>query len=291
MSIKQRGSGWSIKLVLNLYKLFGYKFIYYLMYPITFFYFIFATNVKDALKIYYGHLGIELTSWRYYEHLRIFAITMVDRFITKIDPKSYTYIFTDSDTSLAILLSKPTILLQSHFGGWASSSNMSRTDNKINIVMQESLMDSIKEIEESLDLKDNLNIIDLNNGAISASVQIATALMNDEIVAIMGDRATKKNSTISVQFLDQEANFNKNPFQIAYKMNKPILVYFVIYLDVQKYKIEYMKIEFDKSKNEEEAIKDGVLKYVKMYEDVIRSYPNQWLNFYDFWEKEPLSQS
>ena len=59
---KQRGSGWSISLVFNLYKIFGYKFIYYLMYPVTFFYFIFATNVRDALKIYYKHLSENIIS-------------------------------------------------------------------------------------------------------------------------------------------------------------------------------------------------------------------------------------
>ena len=51
MTTKQRGSGWSIKLAFNLYKLFGYKFIYIIMYPVTFFYFIFASNVKESLKI------------------------------------------------------------------------------------------------------------------------------------------------------------------------------------------------------------------------------------------------
>ena len=260
MKTKQRGSGWSIKLVFNLYKLFGYKFIYYLMYPVTFFYFIFATNVKESLKIYYKHLGIELTSRRYYEHLRIFAITMVDRFITKVDPKSYTYLYDDGDTPLTVF-NKSTILLQSHFGGWASSSNVSRTSNKIHIVMQEALMDSIKDIEESIDIKTNVSIIDLNSGALSVSIQIANALMNDEIVAMMGDRASNKKAIISAEFLGQEAYFNKNPFQIAYKMNKPIMVYFVLYLEMQRYKFEYLKIDLDQNKSEEESIKEGLQKY------------------------------
>ncbi|MEN8302462.1 MAG: lysophospholipid acyltransferase family protein [Campylobacterota bacterium] len=286
MKTKQRGSGWSIKLVFNLYKLFGYKFIYYLMYPVTFFYFLFAGNVKDSLRVYYKHLNIKLTPKRYYEHLRIFALMMVDRFITKVDPKSYTYLYDDGDTPINIF-SNSTILLQSHFGGWASSSNVSRTTNKIHIVMQEALMDSIKEIEESLDVKTNISVIDLNSGTLSVSIQIANAFMNNEVVAIMGDRASNVKATISTQFLGEEANFNKNPFQIAYKMNKPILVYFVIYLDIQKYKFEYMRIDVDIYKSEDQAIREALEKYVKMYEDVIKRYPNQWLNFYDFWEKEP----
>lgn len=280
---KQRGSGWSVKLVFNLYKLFGYKFIYYLMYPVTFFYFLVSTNVRQALKIYYKRLDIEFTNAMYYEHLRIFAVTMVDRFITKIDPQSYSFVYDDGDTPLEIF-KDATVLIQSHFGGWASSSSVARTTNTINVVMQESLMDGIKSIEESLDIKSNITVIDLNKGAIAVSIAIANALMANEVVAIMGDRASNDKAVIKTQFLGQSASFNKNPFQIAYKMSKPILVYFVLYIGMKKYKIEYIKIDMNKEKKEAEAIEEALNIYVKEYEKVIRRYPNQWLNFFDFWQ-------
>lgn len=286
MRTKQRGSGWSIKLVFNLYKLFGYKFVYYLMYPVTFFYFIFAKNVKESLKIYYKHLNIELTNKIYYEHLRIFAITMLDRFITKVDKESYTFLYDNQDIPLDIL-SKGTVLLFSHFGGWAASSNVSPSSNKMNIVMQETLMDAIKEIENSIEsTKTNIFIIDLKAGPISVSVQIANALMNEEIVAIMGDRASNKKATVAVDFLNEKAYFNKNPFQIAYKIDKPILIYFVVLVGMQRYKIEYLRVDMDKTKAEDKAVLEAVNIYVKEYEGIIKRYPNQWLNFYDFWDKE-----
>lgn len=280
---KQRGSGWSIKLVFNLYKLFGYKFIYYLMYPVTFFYFIFASNVKESLKIYYKQLDLPFNNFVYYEHLRIFAITMVDRFITKSDPSSYRFVYDDGDTPLEVF-KNATVLVQSHFGGWASSSNVARTSNTVNVVMQESLMDSIKNIEDSLGLKSNISVIDLNQGTIAVSIGIANALMANEVVAIMGDRASNEKAIIKTPFLGKEASFNKNPFQIAYKMSKPLMVYFVLYIGMQTYKIEYILIEMDKSLKEKEAIEKALHLYIEKYEEVIRRYPNQWLNFFDFWK-------
>jgi predicted LPLAT superfamily acyltransferase len=255
------------------------------MYPVTFFYFIFAKNVKDSLKIYYKHLNIELTNKIYYEHLRIFAITMLDRFITKVDKGNYTFLYDDKGNSLE-MFRKGTILLFSHFGGWAASSNVSRLSNKINIVMQESLKDAIKEIEESIDSKTNVSIIDLKTGPIIVSIQIANALMNEEIVAIMGDRASNQKAVIEVDFLNEKAYFNKNPFQIAYKMDKPIMIYFVVLVGIQTYKIEYLRVDVDKTKAESEAVFEAVKIYVKEYESIIKRYPNQWLNFYDFWDKE-----
>ena len=281
----QRGSGWSIGLVLTLYRLFGYKFIYYLMYPVTFFYYIFAGNVKKSLIIYYEHLSLPFSEKIYYEHLRQFAICMVDRFITKIDPDSYIYEYENREMP-AETLRHATILLQSHFGGWAASSNANNIQNRLNIVMREVMLDEIKKIERSIDPQRDIRVIDLNGGTISASVQIANALLDDEVVAMMGDRAASKKAEIEMIFLGEPANFNKSPFQIAYKMEKPILVYFVIYKGIQHYRVEYLKIEMDRSKNEEEAIEEALKTYIGLYEKVVRQYPNQWFNFYNFWEKQ-----
>ena len=281
---KQRGSAWSIKLAFNLYKLLGYKFIYYLMYPVTFFYFIFASNVKDALQIYYKNLNLEFTNKVYYEHLRVFAICMVDRFISKVDIDSYSFVFDDEDTPTNIL-NNGSILLFSHFGGWAASVNSANVQNKINIVMQETMMSGIKDIENSLESKSNTHIIDLNSGTLTVSVQIANALINNEVVAIMGDRSSNEKANKKIEFLKKEANFNKNPFQIAYKTNKPILVYFIILTGIQKYKIEWLRIDMDKDIKEDDAVLKAMKTYTKKYEEIIKTYPNQWLNFYNFWEK------
>jgi len=282
---KQRGSGWSIGLVMRLYGFFGYKFSYYLMYPVTFFYFIFASNVKEALKIYYAHLGLPFNSKVYYRHLRIFAVCMLDRFVSRIDPESYTYEYDDAETPIQILNST-SILLQSHFGGWAASSNAIRVNNQLNIVMNEAMLDRIKQVEEKVDLKKNIYIIDLNQGMISVSVQIANALSNNEIVALMGDRSANEKSNIEMEFLGDLASFNKSPFQIAYKMNTPILVYFVILTGMQKYKVEYLKIVLDQSKQEEDAIIEALGTYKALYEKIVRNHPEQWFNLYNFWEKQ-----
>ena len=283
MATKQRGSAWSIKLVFNLYRVFGYKFIYYLMYPVSLFYALVSTNVKVALKSYYKHLGLKMSFYTYFEHSRIFAITMVDRFITKADPQAYTFVYDDPDRPLEIF-SNATILVLSHFGGWAASSNSSRSTNVMNIVMQEALKDGIKEIENSLGYKSTQKIIDINQGPIAVSINIANALMENEVVAIMGDRASNPNATMAIEFLGEEALFNKNPFQIAYKMKKPLVAYFVILSGLQEYKVEFIEIDIDYEKKADEAVREALVEYVKKYEEVVKRYPQQWFNLYDFWK-------
>ena len=281
---KQRGSAWSVNLAINLYKIFGYKFIYYTMYPVSFFYFLFATNVRQSLKIYYSQINKPFTALVYYEHLRIFAICMVDRFIAKIDTKDYIFTHNNENEQKSVL-SKGAIILYSHFGGWAASSSVPLVNSKINIVMQEALIDGIKDLEGDIQVKSNINIIDLNSGMLSVSINVANALMNNEIVVMMTDRAANKKGQIEANFFNKKAYFNKNPFQFAYKLDKPILVYFIVLIKIQEYKVVHKHIVMDKQLKEEDAIQKALLQYTQFYEKIIKIYPNQWFNFYNFWEK------
>ena len=282
---KQRGSKQSIQLVLHLYTLFGYKFIYYFMYPITFFYFLIASNVKKSLKNYYQHLNIEFTSIIYYNHLRMFSVSMVDRFISKIHPEDYDFRYESNEVPVNTLASGG-VLVYSHFGGWAASSMGSHVTNKINIVMQETMLSDIKSLETNLEQKLEVNVIDIHKGSIAVSVEIANALMNEEIVVIMADRASNEKAESEVLFLGEKAKFNKNPFQVAYKVDKPVLAYFIIWTDIQQYKVEYIHIVMDKNKKEEEAVTEALETYVEKFEEIVRLYPSQWFNLYNFWEKK-----
>jgi len=286
LKTEQRGSGWSINLVFTLYKILGYRFIYILMYPVTFFYFLFAPKVKKSLSDYYNNIEKPFSNKIYFEHLRIFAVCMVDRFITKLTDEEFNFNY-ESKEKMSALLEEGCIVLHSHYGGWAASANNDTKDinNKVNIVMQEALLDSIKDIENSKELEDNLNIIDLNRGGIAVSIEIANALLNNEIVAIMGDRASNEKGEVEIEFFGKEASFNKNPFQIAYKTNKPILVYFVVFKSMKQYNVEYTKIELDKTVEEKVAVEKAMNIYINMYENTIQNHPNQWFNFYNFWKK------
>jgi predicted LPLAT superfamily acyltransferase len=256
------------------------------MYPVSLFYFIFASNVKDSLKEYYKVLGLEFNNLVYFEHLRMFAICLVDRFISKYDPSSYNFIYEEKETILKIMNTK-SILLFSHFGGWASSSSNPVTKNRINIVMHEVILDSIKEIENNIENKlSNINVIDQSMGQIPVSIEIANAISNNEVIAIMADRPTSDKYKYKTKFFGKDANFNKNPFKISYKTKTPILCCFVVNTGLQKYKVETIKLNLDFNLKEKEAIDIAIKEYVKLFEDILLKYPNQWFNFYNFWENK-----
>lgn len=285
MSTQQRGSGWSINLVFNFYRLFGYTFIYYLMYPVTFFYFLVAGNVKSALRDYYQHINKPFNNLIYFHHLRHFAITMCDRFVSKASPNDYTFEI-ENENELMRQLNEGCIVLLSHFGGWATAGNCFR-DLKINIVMQEVILREIKKIEEKLpQANENLNIIDLSKGGIVVSLEIAAALFRNEIVAMMADRATDRKNNQAISFFGEEANFNKNPFTIAYKTEKPLIGLTFIYQKPQCYKLQFTTITMDKTNSQADETYKAMQKYTNFFSSIVTQNPEQWFNLYYFWKEK-----
>ena len=288
MSQKQRVGGIVVKTLYKLYKLFGYKFVYYSLYFVVSYYFLFARNVRESLKTYYKHLNIPFSNKLYFQHLLHYAIATSDRFISKSDPELYQFENKERETLLKEIKSG-SILLANHFGGWATSTNYFRdNETNIHVVMSEAMLNSAKEFEDIIDRKHtkNINIIDLSKGLIHAYITIANALLDNESVALMGDRAIDSKHNYPVDFFGEKANFNKNPFVIAYKTKKPIILIFVIYKELLKYEVKFHKIELDYNLPVEEAINQSMKQYVKYLSDILIQYPTQWFNFYNFWENK-----
>lgn len=64
------------------------------------------------------------------------------------------------------------------------------------------------------------------------------------------------------------------------------MVIFVVYKKIRTYEMVFEKIELDYTLRENEAINKGVEQYVHILSDMLKQYPDQWFNFYKFWEKK-----
>ncbi len=286
MAAKQRVGGAVVKTLYKFYKTFGYNSVYFSLYFVVLYYFLFATNVRISLKKYYKNIGEEFSNKKFFTHLFNYALATSDRFISKANPEIYKF----SNYNRAELLAElknGSILLSNHFGGWATASNYFKDDNvKINIVMNEAMIKNASEFEQLIDKKNekNVKIIDLSRGDIATSISIANALLANESVALMGDRAISDKYLKKMKFFEKDANFNKNPFIIAYKTNKPIIALFVVLKEKRSYEMHYKKIQINKNLKEEEAIEIAMEEYVQVLSQTLKQHPLQWFNFYDFWE-------
>jgi predicted LPLAT superfamily acyltransferase len=276
---RQRGSEWGYLILIFLYKLLGYKFLRFFLFFVVSYYFITARDVKKIAKKQYENIGLKYSNALYFKHLYSFAIAILDRFGSGIEPLSFAVESINSD---AVRDGKDgSILLISHFGGWGIAQNLMRLNCPINIVMKEAYKKDIKRIEKTITAENEtlVNVIDLNDG-FSALAQIASALGRKEIVGMMVDRVYSGNGAVDANFFGKKIELNKNPFELAYRMGVPMYTVFVMGDKQSGYKFVFS-----------DALSGGNIEelaesYANKLEEAVKNSPLSWFNFYDFWKAD-----
>lgn len=279
MEVKQRGNALGHKIILFLYKVMGYSFVAFILNFVALYYVLFTPSIKKNLQSYYDHQGIVFTNRVYFRHIKSFALSVFDRFVSRIKPDDLEYV--RYNTEVIPLLQDGGVILQSHTGSWASAlHSLGKKFPPLNIVMRESTKEGINEVEESNDRKNEelVKFIDLNQGGIAANIQIANALMNKELVAMMADRVVDKRQIVNVDFFGSRVQINKSPFEIAKKVKKPLVAIFVLNTAIKKYDLSLHLIE-------PASVEEMAQSYALVLESIIRKYPSQWYNFHDFFKE------
>lgn len=279
-----RGSPLGIRILVALYRLFGYTFIKGFVFVIAFFYAVVSRDKRFELCGYYGRVGLPQTWNTYRRHVFAFALTVFDRFIARkgmqeqriaverVNVENFEYIAANGG-----------IVILSHLGNWAQSFKIFETfDIRMNIVMAEAIGDELASVENLAAANESIHIIDMGRG-MQAVVEIAAALQRKEIVIMMADRIVNRGKTVFVPFLGDDAAFNGGPFEIARMRNTPVIGLCVVRSGDEKIRIVISDIiETDK----QHELMLPMRRYAAFLETTVREFPLQWFNFYDFWKRD-----
>lgn len=284
MEIKQRGNAFGYKLLLTTYSIFGYRVVAFILNFVALYYFFFAPSVKKNIQNYYNQQDLDFNNLIYYKHIKKFALAIFDRFVSRIKPDDL--LFHTHNEKLIEELDEGGVVLLSHVGSWASAAHCLKDQlPPMNIVMRENTQENIQKVEQDnkRDNETNVKIIDINNGTIATNIQIANALISQELVALMVDRAVDARQTIEVDFFKSKVKINRTPFEIAIRMKKPLLSIFVMNTNVKEYNLYLNMIKTS-------SIDVMAQEYMGLLENMLREYPSQWYNFYDFFESNKESK-
>ena len=113
--------------------------------------------------------------------------------------------------------------------------------------------------------------------------EINNALAEGETVSIPADRIFGSQKFISQPFLGREAHFPQGPFQIAATRGVEVLTVHCMKTGKLKYKIYVKPLTYDHSASRKEQIQQLARGYVAELERILKMYPEQWYNFFDFW--------
>ena len=283
-----RGSPLGIKLIIFLYKRFGYKAAKSLVYIVALFYALISQKNRKFLHNYYEAVGLSDTFSTYVKHIYAFSLTIFDRFIAKEGMQEETIkVERNKVENFETLQQTGGILILSHHGNWAQSFKIFQTyDVKLNITTNEAIDTDIQRLETEKEENKRINIIDLKAG-MQAMLEIARALQNREIIIIMVDRVKEEDKSVSVDFLGRATYLHSGGFEIAQMRKVPMLGCDIVRTGDNAIKVAFSEIIKSEEKRKEEHIKDLAQQYAHFLEEVVKAYPYQWFNFFNFWEKKP----
>lgn len=116
--------------------------------------------------------------------------------------------------------------------------------------------------------------------------EIDDALCKGEIVSMPADRIFGSQKKLQMPFLGGVADFPYGPFSIATMRGLNVIAMHVVKEKPKVYKIYVTPLQYDKEASRQEQIQELSRKYVAEVERIVKLYPTQWYNYFEFWKDE-----
>lgn len=113
--------------------------------------------------------------------------------------------------------------------------------------------------------------------------EINEALNNGEIVSISADRFMGSAKSFTREFLGATTKFPQGPFAIAAAKEVDVLAVFVMKTSLKRYTIHVVPLHYDRTACSRAKAEQLASAYVTELEKIMRKYPTQWYNYYEFW--------
>ncbi|MBV8325841.1 lipid A biosynthesis acyltransferase [Chryseobacterium sp.] len=198
--------------------------------------------------------------------------------------EKYTYEF-DGIENLRNLLAakKGGVLISAHIGNFEIAEHFFADidfDCQINLVTTDQEVTVIKEYLESVAVKEsNIKFIYVKED-MSHIFEINQALANNELICFTGDRYFEGSKYLEAELLGKTAKFPAGPFLIASRLGVPVVYVYVMKENNLHYHL-YARI----AQNIKNRDSQGLLhSYVQNLETMVKKYPFQWFNYFDFWD-------
>ena len=176
------------------------------------------------------------------------------------------------------------VILTAHLGHWELGGILlDYLGFKVNVVQQ--LYDS-SEQNDILDKNKAIRGIKIipSDSPAGFALNVYRALKNNELVAIQGDR-DPDGSGVKVDFFGRPARFPRGPVMLALKTGAALVPAFTLMGDDGIYNpVAEPEIELEKTGDNALDLEANLQKVAAVIEKYVRQCPEQWFNFYSFWE-------
>ena len=275
---------WLIGLLRRIDVRFIYVFAYIFVVPPC----LFRPGFKFIYRFFrerYGQSPVK-AFWNTYKNHCLFAEAVIDKFAMYAG-KKFDVQIEGYDHFLHLAAQEPGFVqLSSHMGNYEIAGYTLVAESKrFNAIVFFGEKASVMENRNKMFSQTNIRMIPIRQD-MSHLFEIDSALSDGETVSIPGDRIWGSPKVLKAVFLGKEARFPMGPFTVAAMRGLDVLAVNVMKESSKRYRIYVTPLDYDKQASRRVQTEQLFHSYVAELERLLKLYPTQWYNYFDFWKDE-----
>ena len=180
------------------------------------------------------------------------------------------------------------IILSCHVGNYELAGyTFKATEKRYNALVFPGEAKAVMENRNRVLSENNIHMIPMSED-MSHIFLINDALASGEIVSIPGDRIFGSPRYVECDFMGSRARFPLGPYMMALQREVPTIATFVMKESAYRYQVYIRRIQTDDHQfaNRTEQAANLAQHFASEIETILRQYPEQWFNYYEFWNHD-----
>ncbi|MNG74848.1 Undecaprenyl-phosphate mannosyltransferase [compost metagenome] len=300
---EERHGLWGIRLMLQVYRLFGRRAFQLLLYPVIGYFWLTGRAQRKASRNYLQRLQefaqgrqqalpAPLNSFR---HFMRFGDAMLDKLSSWRGELHDIRLVDRAGCERQIASGKGTLILASHLGDIESCRALGELDSnvKVNALVFTEHAERFNQVMKEVNPRANLNLIQVTSLGPETAMHLQDKLNAGEWVAIVGDRTSagkhqrgEQPRVVWSHFLGKPAPFPQGPFVLAAALRCPVFLMFGLKQQgrLNVYFEPFADPLLLPRAQRRQALQQAVDSYAARLEHYCLLAPLDWFNFFDFWQ-------
>ncbi|CAI1890540.1 N-glycosyltransferase [Serratia proteamaculans] len=300
---QERHGLWGIRLMLQIYRLFGHRAFQVLLYPVIGYFWLTGRRQREASRDYLQRLRQFAQSRQQrlpaplssFHHFMRFGDAMLDKLASWRGELNDIRLVDRAGCERQIASGKGTLILASHLGDIESCRALGELDSgvKVNALVFTEHAERFNQVMKEVNPRANLNLISVTSLGPETAMRLQDKLDAGEWVAIVGDRTSagkhqrgEQPRVVWSRFLGQPAPFPQGPFVLAAALRCPVFLMFGLKQQgrLNVYFEPFADPLLLPRQQRQQALQDAVDSYAARLEHYCLLAPLDWFNFFDFWQ-------